>query len=80
MTPAHKTSRMRHVIQVTHNNGRVFTFSHDQDSPLTFWRIASGGREWRSFVRVVGNELPSFFLAVAILVETRGYLTRDAAE
>jgi hypothetical protein len=53
------------VVQLTHK-GRQFTFWHTGDGPLAFWRVeSSAGAIYVSPVRVVGDEQPDFFRALA---------------
>ena len=55
-------------------DGRQFTFRVDDDPPLSFWRIESEGKVFRSPMTVSGNEEPEFFRALARTAIEQGYL------
>ena len=55
-------------------DGRQCVFRVDDDPPLSFWRIESEGRVFRSPIAVSGNEVLGFFRALARMAVENRYL------
>lgn len=62
---------MHRVVELLHE-GRKFRFDVDADPPLLFWRVETGRRTlWRTPLRVIGNEQPTFFEDLARRLDER---------